>query len=133
MYLYVLPFSNDFVMLKIDHPGIATFLSSMPGGPTAVAIYLRAGWSLGPVQSRYILEGGGGDQLCGRAATGVSLNHASFADLPPRFDCTSGPVLTVAEWEVILPGFSTFYPVSFRLVCPFLLATLVHHRGSLCI
>jgi len=24
MYLYVLPFSNDFVMLKIDHPGIAT-------------------------------------------------------------------------------------------------------------
>eukprot|EP01032_Pedospumella_encystans_P016315 gene16315-18618_t len=49
--------------------GVATFLSSMCGGPGPISIYLRAGWSLGPVQSRYILDGGGGDQLCGRAAT----------------------------------------------------------------
>ena len=51
--------------------GIATFLSGSPGSPTAIAIYLRARWSLGPVQSRYILEGEGGDQVCGRAATGL--------------------------------------------------------------
>ena len=50
--------------------GIASFLSGTPGGPTAISIYLRAGWSLGPVQSRYILEGEGGDQVCGRAASG---------------------------------------------------------------
>ena len=29
--------------------GIASFLSGTPGGPTAISIYLRAGWSLGPV------------------------------------------------------------------------------------
>jgi hypothetical protein len=32
--------------------GIASFLSGTPGGPTAISIYLRAGRSLGPVQSR---------------------------------------------------------------------------------
>jgi hypothetical protein len=42
--------------------GISTFLAALPGGPSAIAIYLRAGWSLGPVTSRYIMEGGGGDQ-----------------------------------------------------------------------
>ena len=32
------------------------------GGPNAIAIYIRAGWSLG-VQDRYIFEAGGNDQL----------------------------------------------------------------------
>lgn len=108
--------------------GIATFLSGMPGGPSPISIYLRAGWSLGPVQARYILGGGGGDQLCGRAATGTSLNDAAFADLPPHFDLSKGAVLTTAEWEDILPGYSTFYPQSFRSVLPFLLASLIFHR-----
>ena len=65
--------------------GIASYLSGTPGGPTAISIYLRAGWSLGPVQSRYILEGEGGDQLCGRAASGLPLTDVSFANLPPYF------------------------------------------------
>ena len=65
--------------------GIATFLSGTRGGPTAIAIYLRAGWSLGLVQSRYILEGEGGDQVCGRAATGLPLTDTSFANLPAHF------------------------------------------------
>lgn len=50
--------------------GIATALANNPGGPEAVNIWLRAGWSLGPVQSRYLFEGAGGDQFVGRAATG---------------------------------------------------------------
>jgi hypothetical protein len=41
--------------------GIASFLASIPGGPSAIAIYLRAGWSLGAVQMRYILNCEGGD------------------------------------------------------------------------
>ena len=51
--------------------GIASFLACLTGGPSAIAIYLRAGWSLGAVTARYIMEGGGGDRLCGRAATGM--------------------------------------------------------------
>lgn len=43
--------------------GVATFASSCPGGPTTVCIFLRAGWSLGAVTSRYIFAGHGGDQV----------------------------------------------------------------------
>ena len=85
--------------------GVSTFLS---GIPTAISIYLRAGWSLGNVQNRYILDGGGGDQLCGRAATGLDINDVSFASLPPHFDqatlslfTTPVNVLLVVAWSVI--------------------------------
>lgn len=50
--------------------GVATALSNNPGGPQSVSIWLRAGWSLGNVQNRYIFVGSGGDQFVGRAATG---------------------------------------------------------------
>lgn len=43
--------------------GVATFASSCPGGPSTVCIFLRAGWSLGAVTSRYIFAGQGGDQV----------------------------------------------------------------------
>ena len=110
--------------------GIATFLSGTPGGPTAIAIYLRAGWSLGPVQSRYILEGEGGDQVCGRAATGLPLTDISFANLPAHFTAMDTGI-SPTEWEDILPGYSSFYPLNFREVIPYLLASLVHHRTFL--
>lgn len=110
--------------------GIATFLSGTPGGPTAIAIYLRAGWSLGPVQSRYILEGEGGDQVCGRAATGLPLTDVSFANLPAHF-LTLESGLNSAEWDDILPGYTTYYPLNFREVVPYLLASLVYHRSYL--
>lgn len=111
--------------------GVASFLSGLPGGPSAIAIYLRAGWSLGPVTSRYIMEGQGNDQLCGRAATGLPITDPEFADLPAHFDLSAGEVLSVAQWEDILPGYSSFYPQSFRQVLPFLLASLSYHRQFL--
>lgn len=107
--------------------GIASFISGLPGGPSPIAIYLRAGWSLGKVVSRYILEGFGGDQLCGRAATGLSLTDLNFGMLPPHFDNESGPVLTKEEWELYVNGYSTFYPEKFRRVFPYLLASLCYH------
>ena len=111
--------------------GIASFLSGTPGGPTAISIYLRAGWSLGPVQSRYILEGEGGDQVCGRAASGLPLTDVSFANLPPHFLRNDEDCLSTGEWEDILPGYSTFYPLNFREVIPFLLASLIYHYSYL--
>ena len=50
--------------------GVSTALSNSPGGPQAVSVWLRAGWSLGSVQKRYIFAGAGGDQHVGRAAAG---------------------------------------------------------------
>jgi len=108
--------------------GVAEFLSGMVGGASPISIYLRAGWSLGPVQSRYILEAHGGDQLCGRAASGLDITNNEFASLPPHFNNQNGTILTIAEWEDILPGYSTFYPAQFRPVISFLLASVVYHR-----
>ena len=48
--------------------GVAEFLNSMIGSASHLSIYLRAGWSLGPVQSRNILEGQCSDQLCSSRA-----------------------------------------------------------------
>ena len=53
------------------------------------------------------------------------MNDHTFADLPPHF--ASGTPLTTAEWEDILPGYSTWYPQKFRQVLPFLFASLVYH------
>ncbi|KAH9076305.1 hypothetical protein Ae201684P_012791 [Aphanomyces euteiches] len=50
--------------------GVASELSNNPGCPTPVSVHLRAGWTLGPVQGRYIFSGSGGDQFVGRAAAG---------------------------------------------------------------
>ena len=97
--------------------GVAEFLSGMVGGASPIFIYLRAGWSLGPVQSRYILEAQGGDQLCGRAASGLDITTNEFASLPPHFNTHNGLIiLTIPEWNDILPGYNTFYPAQFRPV-----------------
>jgi hypothetical protein len=85
---------------------------------------------LGPVQSRYILEGEGGDQVCGRAATGLPLTDITFANLPAHFSAMDTGI-SPTEWEDILPGYSSFYPLNFREVIPYLLASLVHHRDYL--
>lgn len=57
--------------------------------------------------------------------------NSSFAALPPHFDQSNGNIMSMEEWELILPGYSSFYPVSFRKVCPFLLASLVYHMDWL--
>lgn len=90
----------------------------------------RKGIATFPVQSRYILEGEGGDQVCGRAATGIPLTDICFANIPAHF-LTDENGITSEGWENILPGYSLFYPMSFREFIPYLLASLVHHRQYL--
>ena len=43
--------------------GVATFVAGCPAGPSPINVFLRAGWSLGAVTSRYIFAGQGGDQV----------------------------------------------------------------------
>jgi hypothetical protein len=77
------------------------------------------------------MEGEGGDQLCGLAASGLPLTDVSFANLPPHFTDTGVCILTEDEWNEILPGYSTYYPLNFREVIPYLLASLVYHQPYL--
>jgi hypothetical protein len=109
--------------------GVASFLAGMIAGPSAISIYHRAGWSVGTVQQRYLVEGEGGDQLCGRAASGLCILTTEFAQLPPHFE--PGFNITVVEWEAILPGYSSFYPDGFKGTLRFLLASLVYHQEYL--
>lgn len=105
--------------------GIATFCSGFIGGPSVIAIFQRAGWSLGQVQDRYITFSDGGDQLCGRVAAGLNFNGGSkFAVLPPHFD--RADILTAAEWNEIVPGYGD-YPLGFQTCLPYMLASLVFH------
>ena len=94
-----------------------------------MSIFLRAGWSLGAVTSRYIFAGQGSDQFVGRAACGLSLTGSKFASLPPHF-LPDEASLNEKLYEEILPGF-TDYPSCFKTVTPYLLASLVYHREIL--
>lgn len=108
--------------------GIATFLTSVPGGPSIISIFLRLGWSLGTVVSRYIFDGdGGNDQLLGRLACLLPFTDTRFATLPPHF---IRHTVTDEQWLSILPHYHS-YPTSFRTAIPYLLASIVYHKDWL--
>lgn len=59
----------------------ASYLASFPGGPGAIGIFLRAGWTLGQIQQRYIFAGSGCvDELIGR-----NMSKKEFTALPAHF------------------------------------------------
>jgi len=93
---------------------------------SAVQAYLRAGWSLGNVQDRYIFGGAGGDQLVGRAVCGLPINNIDFATLPPHFRKEDLEELNQIGWTNILPDYENF-PKCFQPIVPFLLASLIYH------
>ena len=93
-------------------------------------VYLRAGWSLGNVQDRYIIAGAGGDQLVGRAVSGLPVHDQKFTVLPPHFKSSDIEYLTSFGWENILEGYE-HYPLNFRKIVPFLLASIIHHEEAL--
>ncbi|MGH2639759.1 MAG: hypothetical protein ACRDF4_10870 [Rhabdochlamydiaceae bacterium] len=104
--------------------GAASFCAGMISGPSTVQIFLRAGWSLGNVQDRYIFAGAGGDQLTGRALSGLPFNSSSFASLPPHFDQEGTRLI---EWNSILPLYSKL-PDTFKQALPLLLASICYHE-----
>lgn len=105
--------------------GIATYCSGFIAGPNVIAIFLRAGWSLGQVQDRYISWSGGGDHLCARVAAGLDINGGSrFAVLPPHFE--NDDPLSKEEWQLVFPAYND-YPIGFQACLPYFLASIVQH------
>jgi len=96
----------------------------------AVQVYLRAGWSLGNVQDRYIFGGAGGDQLVGRAVSGLPINNIDFSVLPPHFSKDDLESLDKFGWSIILSDYENF-PTCFKYVVPFLMASLIYHSKFL--
>ena len=107
--------------------GVVTYVLSFPGGPSSVAAYLRANWSLGPVQMRYIFEGEGTDQMVGRTASGLPLTGLEFATLPPHFQ-----TYKILE-DDLLKMFCNYqeFPDTFKECLPLLVASIVYHSDYL--
>ena len=96
----------------------------MKDGPSALQVFLRAGWSVGNVQDRYLFAGAGGDQVTGRALSGLPYLDSSFASLPPHF---SADGLARIEWPSILPLYARV-PETFKRALPYLLASVCFHE-----
>jgi len=109
--------------------GSASYCIGIVGGPSAVAVCLRAMWSLGDVLNRYIFQGGGADAYVGRTVTGLPANESLFAILPPHFDREADEELA-EKWNTYFPGFDAL-PADFKGVIPFLAASLVYHEEYL--
>ena len=80
--------------------GSSTYVLAAPT-VSAPQVYLRAGWSLGNVQDRYLFAGAGADQLVGRVVSGLNIYDEEFSTLPPHFsmedlDFFAFPSTTVA-------------------------------------
>lgn len=119
--------SDDELGTHSARKGVATYVSSSPSGPSTINIFLRAGWSIGPVQQRYIFAGAGGDQYVGRCAAGLPITDVLFGALPPHFRRSSTEsILSGTEWKDIVPEFDK-YPVNFQHVIPYLIASVVFH------
>jgi hypothetical protein len=104
--------------------GACSFLLGLVGVVCISAVYLRMGWSLGNVQKRYIFGGPGSDQVLGRTIAALDCTSPRFALLPPHF--TQADTLSIQQWEEAVPGFS-LYPEQFRIVIPYLVASVVFH------
>ncbi len=52
------------------------------------------------------------------------MNDDEFTILPPHFKSN---VPSTVDWDLILPGYTSYYPASFRRVVPYLLASLSYH------
>ena len=118
-----------------------------------MCIFLRAGWSLGAVTSRYIFAGHGGDQVAiitchyisvhrrlilysmqmmhsvGRTANGLPLTDQRFATLPPHF-IVGETMLEDATYKEVIGAFGSL-PKCFQPVLPFLVASLTYHKDFL--
>lgn len=91
------------------------------GGPNVISMFLRAGWSVGEVQDRYLKYSDRGDQQCGRVAAGLDFNDGpGFNLLFPKFE--SKDVLTDEEWNTALPNYRACH-LPFQACIPYLLAS----------
>lgn len=89
------------------------------------SVILRAGWSLGGVQDRYIRFAGAGDMFVGRCVAGNSLHSQDFSYLPPHFP---------EAGESVREMMKLMFPSIFQTlsgVAEFCLASLVYHETYL--
>ena len=80
---------SDLGTLSI-RKGAITYVSSQPGGPTAAAICIQAGWAMGGVMGIYMKYQAEGDMFVGRLLSLLNLLLVpEFAVSPPKIHATA--------------------------------------------
>ncbi len=95
-------------------------------GPSRTQVCLRAGQGVGRTQDCYMFSEEDGDALVGRTVAQLKLDADEFDILPCHFSNTTIENIRNKDWLHILPHYQ-HYPPSFKRVCGYLLASLVHH------
>jgi hypothetical protein len=109
--------------------GAATYASSgTTTPPSYTSISLRAGWSVGHIQQRYIGPGDAMDTFLGRVLAGLDPSSPQFALLPPHVGSN-----TVADGVFFrcFPGFQKREGTSVIGVLRRILPSLLYHRRTL--
>jgi hypothetical protein len=65
--------------------GAVSYLASLPGGPPAASVCIRAGWTMGRVKDIYMRYVTSGDQFVGRCLCLLSVLRTDFAVSPVHF------------------------------------------------
>ena len=94
-------------------------------GPAFVTIMMRGGWSLEGIDKRYVRFERAGDQYVGRILSGLNVNTADFACLPPFFIVLDEPLR--AAISACFPN----APAEMGTILQFCLASAVHHQDYL--
>ena len=102
--------------------GACTYASSgTTACPSATAVHLRAGWTLGGVQDTYLRYDGAGDMHVGRTVCGLPTDRPEFAMLPPHFVGVSEDALSEALGLCFRTG-------ERRQMLEFALASVIYHK-----
>ena len=116
----------DEIGLHSIRKGISTYLASMPGGPPAAALCLRAGWSMGQVKDIYFHQTDGGDEFVGRCAAMLNISNEEFATSPPFFDAETEDEMVKSAIAEVFPHFNNME--GWDRILNRCLASLLHHR-----
>eukprot|EP00978_Attheya_sp_CCMP212_P006421 scaffold14652_cov75-Attheya_sp.AAC.1 len=108
--------------------GIGSQLASLPGGPSAASLCLRAGWSMGQVRDIYFQQTQVGDEFVGRCASLLNMVNGDFAVSPAFFSDDTDDALVKNVVKDVFPHFSSMLGTERMLrMC---LASLLHHRDK---
>ena len=110
--------------------GSVTMLLGIIDGPNPCAVYIRACWSLGNTQDRYVMGGGGADELCGRLLAMLNLSDHEFAVLPPHFDIEGLQLLERIGYDRLLKGYKN-HSAGYKRCVSHWIAIVLYHLDTL--
>lgn len=106
--------------------GAVTYALQFPDLCNVTDVYLRAGWSLGSVQNRYVFMSPGADGCVGRVMCGLVPTDDSFTALCPHFHPNDLNEVLPVDWKTVYPQYNEL-PESFKTVFPYFVASLWKH------